>query len=217
MLLREKQARSEAEAANRLKDEFLATVSHELRTPLNSILGWSQLMRTRTLDSEGRTRALDTIERNTKSLAQIIDDLLDVSRIISGKLRLEATPIDLAPVIEAALDAIRPAADAKSIGLHVSVDSKARVSGDPNRLQQVTWNLLSNAIKFTPAGGSVAVRLERRSSNARITVTDSGEGIAEEFLPYVFDRFRRYPGVVQCPAHGTNGPVHTRLSNVVGI
>jgi signal transduction histidine kinase/DNA-binding response OmpR family regulator len=191
LLLREKQARSEAETANRLKDEFLATVSHELRTPLNSILGWSQLMRTETLDGEGRARALDTIERNTKSLAQIIDDLLDVSRIISGKLRLEARPIDLARVIEAALDAIRPAADAKSIGLHVSVDSKARVSGDPNRLQQVAWNLLSNAIKFTPAGGSVAVRLERRSSNARITVTDNGEGIAEEFLPYVFDRFRQ--------------------------
>jgi signal transduction histidine kinase/ActR/RegA family two-component response regulator len=191
LLLREKQARAEAEAANRLKDEFLATVSHELRTPLNSILGWAQLMRTNTLDSQSSARALDTIERNTKSLAQIIEDLLDVSRIISGKLRLEARPIELAPVIEAALDAIRPAADAKNIRLRVSVDRSARVSGDPNRLQQVAWNLLSNAIKFTPTGGEVAVSLERDPSTASIMVTDNGEGIAEEFLPYVFDRFRQ--------------------------
>ena len=192
LLMREEEARADAEAANRLKDEFLATVSHELRTPLNSILGWAQLMRIGTLDDEASTRALATIERNTKSLAQIIDDLLDVSRIISGKLRLDVAPIELEPVVAAALDTIRPAADAKNIQLQVSLDpSVGAISGDPNRLQQVVWNLLTNAIKFTPRGGHVEVRLEPVESSARITVTDSGEGISEDFLPYIFDRFRQ--------------------------
>jgi signal transduction histidine kinase/DNA-binding response OmpR family regulator len=192
LLLREEEARADAEAANRLKDEFLATVSHELRTPLNSILGWAQLMRIDRLDGDASTRALQTIERNTKALAQIIDDLLDVSRIITGKLRLSVQPIELAPVVEAALDAIRPAMDAKNIHLEVSIDSDPTVvSGDPSRLQQVVWNILSNAIKFTPSEGNVRVKLEREGPTARITVTDSGEGISESFLPHVFDRFRQ--------------------------
>ena len=192
LLIREENARAEAEAANRLKDEFLATVSHELRTPLNSILGWAQLMRTGTLDGSSSARALMTIERNTKTLAQIIEDLLDVSRIITGKLRLDVRPVELDSVVEAALEAIHPATDAKNIKLEVSLDSGVgAVSGDAGRLQQIVWNLLSNAIKFTPSGGQVSVKLERVASRARITVSDSGEGIGEEFLPYVFDRFRQ--------------------------
>jgi signal transduction histidine kinase/DNA-binding response OmpR family regulator len=192
LLMREEEARADAEAANRLKDEFLATVSHELRTPLNSILGWSQLMRTGDLDEDSATRALQTIERNTRALAQIIDDLLDVSRIITGKLRLRVQSIELGPVVEAALESIRPATDAKNIRLEVSLDPAAGVvSGDSSRLQQIVWNLLSNAIKFTPSGGHVEVRLDRVGSNAQITIADNGEGINAEFLPYVFDRFRQ--------------------------
>jgi signal transduction histidine kinase len=178
--------------ANRIKDEFLAVMSHELRTPLNSILGWAHLVRTGALDAPTSDRALQTIERNTRMLGQMIEDLLDVSRIMTGKLRLNARPIELASVIEAAVEAIRPATDAKEIVLSVIVDSIGEaVSGDPTRLQQVVWNLLSNAIKFTPSGGHVEVTLARAGSNARITVTDSGEGIQPEFLPYVFDRFRQ--------------------------
>lgn len=192
LLLSEKAARAAAEAANRMKDEFLATVSHELRTPLNSILGWAQLLRTGSFDEESSNRALHTIERNTRTLAQIIEDLLDVSRIITGKLLLDVKPIELRPVVEAALDSIRPATDAKNIRLQVLLDgSVGPISGDVNRLQQIVWNLLSNAIKFTPSGGHVDVRLERVEGSARITVTDDGEGISEEFLPYVFDRFRQ--------------------------
>ena len=155
-------------------------------------LGWAQLMRSGKLDQEGSTRALGTIERNTKSLAQIIEDLLDVSRIITGKLRLDVSPIELEPVVAAAVDTIRPASDAKNIQLQVSLDPLVgRISGDPNRLQQVVWNLLTNAIKFTPRGGHVEVRLEPDESSARITVTDSGEGISQDFIPYIFDRFRQ--------------------------
>ncbi len=182
----------ELREANRIKDEFLAVMSHELRTPLNSILGWAQLVRTGSLDEPASTRALRTIERNTKLLAQMIEDLLDVSRIMTGKLLLDVRPIELGPVIEASLDAVRPATDAKNIRLEVSLDpSVGAVSGDPNRLQQVVWNLLSNAIKFTPNQGRVQVRLARVGTSAQITVADSGEGIGEEFLPYVFDRFRQ--------------------------
>jgi signal transduction histidine kinase len=182
----------ELREANRIKDEFLAVMSHELRTPLNSILGWTQLVRTGSLDESTSDRALQTIERNTKLLGKMIEDLLDVSRIMTGKLLLDVRPIELGPVIEAALEAVRPAADAKGIRLESWLNpSVGTVSGDPNRLQQVVWNLLSNAMKFTPRNGRVDVSLERDGLNARITVADTGEGIDQEFLPYVFDRFRQ--------------------------
>ena len=190
LLVREEHARAEAEAANRLKDEFLATVSHELRTPLNSILGWAQLLRSGSLDESTSSRAFMTIERNTKALAQIIEDLLDVSRIITGKLGLDVRPVELDSVVEAALEAVRPATDAKNINLEVRLDTGVgAVSGDPSRLQQIVWNLLSNAIKFTPNGGNVTVKLERVGNRACIAVSDTGEGINPSFLPYVFDRF----------------------------
>lgn len=195
LLIREQEARKEAEAANRTKDEFLATVSHELRTPLNAVLGWVRMLRMGKLDEAAVTRALETIERNAKAQAQLIEDLLDVSRIISGKLRLDVRPIDLASVIEAAIDSIRPAIDAKAIRLLTVLDPKASpVSGDAGRLQQVVWNLLSNAIKFTPKGGRVQVRLERINSHVEIIVSDTGAGISPEFLPHVFDRFRQADG-----------------------
>ena len=182
----------ELREANRIKDEFLAVMSHELRTPLNSILGWAHLVRSGALDEPTSTRALQTIERNTRALGKMIEDLLDVSRIMSGKLLLDVRPIELGPVIEAALEAVRPATDAKGIRLEPRLDpAVGAVSGDPNRLQQVVWNLLSNAIKFTPRNGCVEVRLARAGSTASITVADSGEGIREEFLPFVFDRFRQ--------------------------
>ena len=181
---------AEAGAANRAKDEFLATVSHELRTPLNSILGWIRLLRTGQVDAATSAQGLDAIERNAKLQAQLIEDLLDVSRIVTGKLRFEARPVELAPVIEAALDVIRPAAQGKAIQLEPQLDpSVGPVSGDPDRLQQVVWNLLSNAVKFTPREGRVEVRLERADLHARITVCDTGPGIAPEFLPHVFERF----------------------------
>ncbi|HJQ24014.1 MAG TPA: PAS domain S-box protein [Blastocatellia bacterium] len=192
LLLREQSLRIEAEQANRLKDEFLATISHELRTPLNAILGWASLLRGGKLDTEMAARALETIERNGKSQAKLIEDLLDISRIITGKLRLNVQPVELTAVIEAALDVIRPAADAKGIRLQVMLDPHAGpVSGDPERLQQVIWNLLSNAIKFTPKDGRVQVRLERHHSHVALTVSDNGKGISQEFLPFVFDRFRQ--------------------------
>ncbi|MBV9960392.1 MAG: HAMP domain-containing histidine kinase, partial [Acidobacteria bacterium] len=188
----EQQARAEAEQANRLKDEFLATVSHELRTPLTSILGWSSMIRAGFLDQATEERALESIERNAQSQAQLVEDLLDVSRIITGKLRLDVHPVDLTTVIPNALDAVRPAADAKQIRLHSILDPRAGpVSGDAERLQQVIWNLLSNAIKFTPKGGRVEVRLERVNSHVEIIVSDTGQGISPEFLPHVFDRFRQ--------------------------
>ena len=181
----------ELREANRIKDEFLATLSHELRTPLNAILGWVQLLREGALDEEAATDAIQRVERNTKSLVKLIDDLLDVSRIITGKFKLEVRPIDLGPVIEAAIEAVRPAIEAKGIQLGIALEPLGLVSGDPSRLQQVVWNLLSNAIKFTSPGGRVEVRLEQVGANGLITVSDTGEGIAETFLPYVFDRFRQ--------------------------
>ena len=190
LLAREQEARADAEAANRIKDEFLATVSHELRTPLNSMLGWAHLMRTGQLDKATSARALETLERNAKAQAKLIEDLLDVSRIITGKLRLNICPVELTYVIRAAIDLLRPAASAKGIQLECRMEQSANwVSGDPDRLQQVVWNLLSNAIKFTPKGGRVEIQLECEGSNARLTVTDTGEGISPEFLPHVFDRF----------------------------
>ncbi|HJQ70566.1 MAG TPA: ATP-binding protein, partial [Blastocatellia bacterium] len=191
-LAREQVARTEAEAASRAKDEFLATISHELRTPLNAILGWGRMLRKSRLNEENFNRGLDTIERNAKLQAQLIDDLLDVSRIISGKLRLTVMPVELAPIIEAAVDSLRPAADAKSIRLQVMLDTNAGlISGDPDRLQQVVWNLLSNAVKFTEKRGRVQVRLQRINSHVEVTVSDNGRGISPTFLPYVFDRFRQ--------------------------
>jgi PAS domain S-box-containing protein len=182
----------EAQVSNRAKDEFLTTLSHELRTPLTSMLGWAQLLRTGQLDGATAERALEMIESSAKLQAQLIEDLLDVSRIISGKLRLEARPVELGPIIEAAVDAVRPAAEAKEIRLHAALGrALGQVSGDTERLQQIIWNLLSNAIKFTPQGGRVAVRLARVGAAARIRVTDTGRGISPEFLPYVFDRFRQ--------------------------
>ncbi len=187
-----KDARESAERANRIKDEFLATLSHELRTPINAILGWSQLLRSGTMTGQELQHGLDTIERNSRTQAQLIEDLLDVQRIISGKLRLDVRPIDLTPVVESAIDAVRPAASAREIRLDKSIDPKAdAISADPDRLQQVIWNLLSNAIKFTPRGGKVQIRVQRTDSHAQIIVTDSGKGIEPSFLPYVFDRFRQ--------------------------
>jgi len=192
LLAREQAARAEAEAANRMKDEFLATLSHELRTPLNAMLGWTQMLRTRKLDEAKAARALETIDRNTKSLSQLIEDVLDVSRIITGKLHLNVRPVELVPVIEAALETVLPAANAKDIGIEARLDpSSGTVLGDANRLQQVVWNLLSNAVKFTPKGGRVEVRLELIDSRVQIRVSDTGQGISPEFLPYVFERFRQ--------------------------
>jgi PAS domain S-box-containing protein len=186
------QAKQIAEEASRLKDEFLATVSHELRTPLTSILGWVHLLRTRQHDPQKVAQAVEVIERNARSQAQLIDDLLDVSRIILGKMRLDVQPLDLGLLIEAAIESVRPAAEAKGVRLQKTLDTGVgAVSGDAARLQQVVWNLLSNAVKFTPKGGRVQVRLERINSHVEITVSDSGIGIRPEFLPHVFERFRQ--------------------------
>jgi PAS domain S-box-containing protein len=192
LLEREQRARLELEEASRMKDEFLATVSHELRTPLTAMLGWSHLLRTGKLDETSAMQAVETIERNARSQAQLIEDLLDVSRIITGNLRLDARPVEPAAVIEGALEAVRPAAEAKGVRLSKSLDTSIHsIFGDPTRLQQVVWNLISNAIKFTPRGGQVSIRLERADASVLIVVTDTGEGIDPDFLPYVFDRFRQ--------------------------
>jgi PAS domain S-box-containing protein len=190
--IREESARAEAEAANRAKDDFLAVVSHELRSPLNAMLGWAKLLHGGKLNEATVTHAGEVIERNARSQAQLIDDLLDISRIVAGNLRLDLHAIDLAPVIEAAVDDISPVAESKAIQTRISLDPAAgRVLGDLRRLKQVVWNLLSNAVKFTPQGGSVEVRLSRAESGARITVSDTGKGIKAEFLPNIFDRYRQ--------------------------
>ena len=192
LLEREQALRAKAEEASRLKDEFLATVSHELRTPLTSILGWAHLLRTGRFTGGDATNALETIERNARAQTQLIDDLLDVSRIITGKLRLDVRAVAPNSFIEAAIEAVRPATEAKGIRVQKIMDTGViSVSGDPVRLQQVVWNLLSNAIKFTPKGGRVQIRLERVNSHIEIAVSDNGAGIAPEFLPHVFDRFRQ--------------------------
>ncbi|HEY8549731.1 MAG TPA: response regulator [Vicinamibacterales bacterium] len=192
LLESERIARAEAERASRLKDDFLATLSHELRTPLNAILGWAQLLRARARTEADIRDGLDTIERNARAQAQIIDDLLDMSRIISGKLRLDVQRIDLAALVAAAIETVRPAAEAKGIELKPTLDSRAGIiSGDPGRVQQVLWNLLSNAIKFTGRGGHIEVKLVRRDSHVELSVIDDGEGIKPDFLPYLFDRFRQ--------------------------
>jgi PAS domain S-box-containing protein len=188
----ERQARRQAEEANRMKDEFLALVSHELRSPLNAMLGYAVLLRYGGLDAQKVKQAADVIERSGKAQAQLIDDLLDTARIISGKLRLELGPVDLVSVIEHAVQTIRPAADAKRISLETDLPPEiGQITGDPARLQQVVWNLLSNAVKFTPQGGRVEARLERMDPYIGITVSDTGKGISPDFLPYVFDRFRQ--------------------------
>ena len=189
--LLEQRSRQLIEAC-RVKDEFLATVSHELRTPLNSILGWTQLFRAGKLDDAGRSHALETIEQSAKTQARLIEDLLDVSRIVSGKMRLEVRSLQMSEVIEAAVETIRPAAEAKSISIQLMLESVGcPVFGDPNRLQQVVWNLLSNAIKFTQPGGLVQVLLHRHGSSAQLLVKDNGIGIHGDFLPHIFDAFRQ--------------------------
>ncbi|MEK7723512.1 MAG: ATP-binding protein, partial [Acidobacteriota bacterium] len=190
LLQSEQTARQEAEIANRMRDEFLATVSHELRAPLNSILGWGKMLQQGKLDAETGQKAIDTIVRNANAQNRLIEDLLDVSRIISGKVRLEVIKVKLNKLIEAALESARPAAEAKNIQLNVIENSHiSHISGDPNRLQQVIWNLLSNAIKFTPHGGEVTVEIKRGKTEVEILVSDSGIGIKEEFLPHIFKRF----------------------------
>lgn len=192
LLQREQTARAEAEAANRTKDEFLATVSHELRSPLNSILAWTQLLQNRRLDRVTTDKALLTIARNVKLQNQLIEDLMDISRITRGKLRLNVCPINLISTIEAAIDTLLPLADAKSIRIESVLDPcTGQVLGDSSRLQQIVWNLLSNAIKFTPEGGSIAIWLECVDSYAQIQVSDTGLGISADFLPYVFEQFRQ--------------------------
>ncbi|HEX8291161.1 MAG TPA: ATP-binding protein [Pyrinomonadaceae bacterium] len=191
MLEREKSLRAEAEKANRLKDEFLATVSHELRTPLTAILGWAHMLEANDLDPKTARHAVAVIRRNAHQQQQIVDDILDVSRVITGKLRLASERVELTPVVRAALDAIAPAAEAKGLRLRSSFDPEAAVTGDPARLQQVVWNLLANAVKFTPPGGEVRASVERLLTHVRVEVSDTGQGILPEFLPYAFDRFRQ--------------------------
>ncbi|HZG54779.1 MAG TPA: ATP-binding protein [Pyrinomonadaceae bacterium] len=181
-----------AERANRLKDDFLATLSHELRTPLTAIIGWAEMLGNRKLDPATTLQAIQVIQRNARIQEQMVEDLLDVSRIITGKLRLTVQPVDLGAVAIASVDGLRPAAEAKEIRLQLQLDAPAgQVSGDPDRLQQVAWNLISNAIKFTPRGGRVSVSLAHVASQVEVTVSDTGKGIAPEFLPHVFDRFRQ--------------------------
>jgi len=185
-------ARAEADSANDVKDEFLATLSHELRTPLTSILGWSHLLTDGKLDKQQTARAIETIGRNARAQGRLIDELLDISRIMTGKLGLYLHEVKLAPLIQAVVDDVRPAADVRNINLKAALDSNMEpILGDPDRLQQIVWNLLTNAIKFTPKGGDVQVRLERNDSHVLITVSDTGQGIATELLPHVFERFRQ--------------------------
>jgi CheY-like chemotaxis protein len=192
LLEKEQRARAAAEAASRAKDEFLAVLSHELRTPLNAVYGWARMLRAGEIEGEAVPRALDVIMRNANAQVQLIDDMLDVSRIVTGKMRLDVRAVDLKAVVEAALDAVRPAAEAKGLRLQPVLDPQAfGITGDPDRLQQVVWNLLINAVKFTPRGGRIQVHLERVSSLVEITVSDTGQGIPPDVLPHVFERFQQ--------------------------
>jgi len=194
---RERAARADAEKANRLKDEFLATLSHELRTPLNAVIGWSRMLGSGRLDRESSKHALEVIERNAWAQKQIIEDILDVSRVITGKLQLNVSPVDLVAVMDAALDAVRPAMEAKEIKIETIIDASLRmISGDANRLQQVIWNILSNAAKFTPNRGRVEISVSQTAAHVQIQVKDSGPGIEPAFLPYVFERFRQADGSI---------------------
>jgi CheY-like chemotaxis protein/nitrogen-specific signal transduction histidine kinase len=192
LLARAQEARNAAEEANRLKDKFIATVSHELRTPLNSILGWTNLIRSGRLDTQGVERAMETVERNARLQAKLIDDLLDASRLMSGKLHLERRPVEIGVVLESAIAAVEPQARAKNLQVesHIAIDA-GTVLADSGRLHQIISNLLSNSVKFTPAGGRISVHLERLGSGARITVRDTGAGISPDFLPHVFESFRQ--------------------------
>ena len=195
LLVLERAARADAEKANRLKDEFLATLSHELRTPLNAVIGWSRILKAGRLDNESSVHAIEVIERNAWAQKQIIEDILDVSRVITGKLQLHLGPADLVSVVMAALDAVRPALEAKDIRIETEFPEDLKViAGDVDRLQQVVWNLLSNASKFTPVGGTVGVRISQDETYVQIQVCDTGPGIAPEFLPHVFERFRQADG-----------------------
>ena len=191
LLAQEQSARAEAERANRIKDEFLAVLSHELRSPLNPILGWTKLLQTYKFDQTKTAEALATIERNAKLQTQLIDDLLDIAKILRGKLSINAMPVNLAGVIEAAIETVRTAAIAKSIRIHPVLSNIGQVSGDSTRLQQIVWNLLSNAIKFTPKGGQVEIQLAQVNDQAQIVVSDTGKGIDPSFLPYIFESFRQ--------------------------
>jgi PAS domain S-box-containing protein len=185
-------AKRDAEAASRAKEDFLAVLSHELRTPLNAVYGWARMLRSGQLQAEAAERALDVIVRNANAQVQLIDDLLDMSRIIAGKMRLDVRPVDLEAVIRAAIDAVRPAADSKEIRLQCVLDPRAvGITGDPDRLQQVVWNLLINAVKFTPRCGRVQVHLQRTNSHIEIVVSDTGQGISEDQLPHLFKRFHQ--------------------------
>lgn len=195
LLVRERSARADAEKANRLKDEFLATLSHELRTPLNAVIGWSRMLKSGRLDQESARHAIDVIERNAWAQKQIIEDILDVSRVITGKLQLHLGPVDLVTVVNAALDAVRPAFEAKDIKIRTNFQQGLKiVTGDADRLQQVVWNLLSNASKFTPQGGEVGISITQDRTHADIEISDTGPGIEPEFLPHVFERFRQADG-----------------------
>jgi signal transduction histidine kinase len=197
LLEREKQARLQAQAANRAKDEFLATLSHELRTPLNAILGWAQLLASGQLDETNARRAVEIIERNTRLQAQLIDDLLDISRIITGKLRLELKTVTARSILDAAVDSALPAAAAKSVTLVHELDARTEtIVCDPSRIQQVIWNLLSNAIKFTPEGGQATLAWRQQNDTMVVEVSDTGIGIEPEFLPHVFDRFRQQDAAI---------------------
>lgn len=192
LLAREQAARAIAESANRAKDEFLAVLSHELRTPLTAMLGWTRMLRIGMLDESRTARALESIDRNARLQAQLIEDLLDVSRIVSGKLELDSRAVDLLPVVEAAVDVARPSADDKGVTIATSFEPAASlVLGDVARLQQIVWNLLSNAIKFTPSGGRIEIALSRTGHDLRLVVRDTGAGIGPEMLPHVFERFRQ--------------------------
>jgi PAS domain S-box-containing protein len=186
----QKRLQQELETANRVKDEFLATLSHELRTPLNAVLGYTRILRRGSSAGQTTTRTLEIIERNATALKQLVGDILDISRIVTGKIRLELQPCDLPAIVTTAVDTVRPAIQAKGLHLELDIDPKASpVWGDPERLQQVFWNLFSNAVKFTPQGGHVQVGVARADAHVEITVRDTGVGISQEFLPHVFERF----------------------------
>ena len=203
ILLREREARAEAEAANRAKDVFLATVSHELRTPLNAILGWARLLRAG-LEPAAQTRAFETIERNALAQARIVDDLLDLSRVVTGKLRLDLVPLDASEVVAGVVEAQRPTATARGLVLEANIERPAPIAGDVSRIQQIASNLLSNALKFTPAGGHVRVELERQDGAVVLRVSDDGVGIVPEVLPQMFERFRQADST-NTRAHGGLG------------